>query len=59
MADEEATQAPQEDVKPDIKPEVQHLTLTVVHQVSLGCHHLHPMSKCAKGPALPQGSYCS
>jgi hypothetical protein len=34
MADEEATQAPQEDVKPGIKPEVQHLTLTVVHQVS-------------------------
>ena len=42
MAEEEATQAPQEeeapvkDVKPDIKPEVQHLTLTVVHQVDLG-----------------------
>ena len=40
MADEEATQAPQEDkapqedVKPDIKPEPSHLTLTVVHQVN-------------------------
>ena len=35
MADEEATQAPQQDVKPEIKQDVQHLTLTVVHQVSL------------------------
>jgi len=53
MAEEEATQAPQEeeapnnDVKPDIKPEVQHLTLTVVHQVSLeispvAFNNLHP-----------------
>ncbi|CAK0787614.1 hypothetical protein CVIRNUC_010836 [Coccomyxa viridis] len=32
MADEEATQAPQQDVKPEIKQDVQHLTLTVVHQ---------------------------
>lgn len=45
MADEEATQAAQEDVKPDIKPEAQHLTLTVVNQVSLGVPSVRPMHK--------------
>ena len=49
MAEEEATQQPQEkeipqeDVKPEVKPEPAHLTLTVVHQVGLRIHVLKPV----------------
>jgi hypothetical protein len=55
MAGEEATQHPQEDMKPDIKSELQHLTLTVVHQVS---HGAITCTKWAKASALPPGSQC-
>ena len=44
MTDEKPTQAaqgansPQQDVKPDVKAELSHLTLTVVHQAGLQLH---------------------
>ena len=57
MADEEATQAPQQDVKPEIKQDVQHLTLTVVHQVSF--YDDEPLQDGAPQLPVPRAELCS